>query len=44
MIDDSKKDLFDLVLVHKIDRFSRNRYDAIVYRNVLAKTVLRSFQ
>lgn len=37
MIDDSKKNLFDLVLVHKIDRFSRNRYDAIVYRSVLAK-------
>ena len=28
MITDSEKGLFDIVLVHKLNRFSRNRYDS----------------
>ena len=35
MINDSKKDLFDLVIVHKLDRFARNRYDSAVYKRKL---------
>ena len=28
MIDDSKRKLFDIVIVWKLDRFARNRYDS----------------
>ncbi|MBQ8010689.1 MAG: recombinase family protein [Oscillospiraceae bacterium] len=35
MIEDSSKKLFDIVLVHKLDRFSRNRYDSAIYKNKL---------
>jgi site-specific DNA recombinase len=37
MIADSKKDKFDIVLVHKLDRFARNRYDSIGYRMELKR-------
>lgn len=37
MIDDSKTGKFDNVFVHKTDRFSRNRFDAILYKNELKK-------
>lgn len=32
MINDAMSDAFDIVVVHKLDRFARNRYDSIVYR------------
>ena len=35
MIRDSAKGLFDLVIVWKLDRFARNRYDASHYKNAL---------
>ncbi len=35
MIKDSEKGIFDYVLVHKLDRFSRNRYDSAIYRKKL---------
>ena len=35
MIDDSKEHMFDMVLVHKLDRFSRDRYDTIFYQREL---------
>jgi len=37
MISDSAKGGFDLVLVHKLDRFARNRQDSIGYRMELKK-------
>lgn len=37
MIEDSSKNLFDIVLVHKLDRFSRNRYDSAIYKSRLKK-------
>ena len=37
MIADSSKKLFDIVLVWKLDRFSRNRYDSAFYRLTLRK-------
>ena len=37
MIADSGKGLFDIVLVHKLDRFSRDRYDSAVYKKKLKK-------
>ena len=35
MIQDSKKGLFDTILVWKLDRFSRNRYDSAYYKRIL---------
>ena len=32
MVADAKEDYFDLVLVHKLDRFARSRKDSICYR------------
>ena len=37
MIMDAKKGLFDVLVVHKLDRFARNRYDAIIYSHELEK-------
>ena len=37
MIADSKHHTFDAVLVHKLDRFARNRYDSAVYKRELKK-------
>lgn len=38
MIKDSAKGLFDVVLVWKLDRFARNRYDSARYKNLLKRT------
>lgn len=37
MIKDSGKQLFDMVLVWKLDRFARNRYDSAHYKATLRK-------
>ncbi len=37
MIDDAKKGKFDVVIVHKFDRFARSRYDSAIYRKELDK-------
>ncbi len=37
MISDSSQGLFDIVLVHKLDRFSRDRYDSAIYKKRLKK-------
>ena len=37
MIKDSKEKLFDVVLVWKLDRFARNRYDSARYKTQLKK-------
>ena len=37
MILDSHKNLFDVVLVYKLDRFARNRLDSAVNKSVLKK-------
>ena len=41
MIKDSNKHLFDTVLVWKLDRFARNRYDSAYYKNILKKNGVR---
>lgn len=43
MIEDSKKHIFDVVLVHKLDRFSRNRYDSAMYKRALKTNGVRVF-
>ena len=37
MVQDSAKKIFDAVLVWKLDRFARNRYDAVFYKRQLEK-------
>ena len=37
MFDDAKKGLFDVIIVHKLDRFARNRADSAIYRKELSK-------
>lgn len=41
MLDDAKKDLFDVVIVHKLDRFARNRADSAIYRKELSKNKVK---
>lgn len=41
MIKDSAQKLFDIVLVWKLDRFARNRYDSAHYKNVLKKNSVK---
>jgi DNA invertase Pin-like site-specific DNA recombinase len=37
MIKDAKNNRFNYVLVYKLDRFARNRYDSAMYKNMLKK-------
>ncbi len=41
MIHDSERQLFDVVLVYKLDRFSRDRYDSAHYKHILKKNGVR---
>ena len=41
MIKDSAKQKFDLIIVWKLDRFARNRYDSARYKNTLKKNNVR---
>ncbi len=41
MIEDSRLKHFDLAIVHKLDRFARNRYDSAFYRRELKKNGVR---
>ena len=41
MIQDSALDLFSAVIVHKLDRFSRDKYDSITYKRKLKKNGAR---
>ena len=37
MVEDAALDKFDVIIVHKLDRFSRNRFDSAIYRRKLAR-------
>ena len=37
LIKDSAKQLFDVIIVWKLDRFARNRYDSAHYKSILRK-------
>ncbi|MGL6167576.1 MAG: recombinase family protein, partial [Fusobacteriaceae bacterium] len=41
MISDAEKGEFKYVIVHKLDRFSRNRYDSIIYKKKLQSLGIR---
>ena len=44
MIKDSGKKLFDMVIVWKLDRFARNRYDSARYKSLLKKNGSRWYR
>ena len=41
MIKDSEKGTFRMVIVHKLDRFSRDRYDSAFYKHILKNNGVR---
>ena len=41
MIADAKAGLFDVLVVHKLDRFARNRYDSAFYKRELRRSGVR---
>ena len=41
MIKDSAKRIFDVIIVWKLDRFARNRFDSAYYKNALKKNGVR---
>lgn len=41
MIKDRSKGLFDVIIVWKLDRFARNRYDSAHYKNILKKNSVK---
>ena len=41
MIEDSKKKIFNFVVVYQLDRFARNRYDSAIYKAKLKKNEVR---
>ncbi len=41
MIRDATMGLFDVIIVHKLDRFSRDRYDFAYYKRALKKAGVR---
>lgn len=43
MIDDAEKNKFQAIIVHKLDRFSRDRYDSALYKRKLKKCGVRLF-
>lgn len=43
MVTDSALDLFDVVMVHKLDRFSRDRYDSAIYKRKLRRNGVMVF-
>ena len=42
MIKDSANGLFEIVLVWKLDRFSRDRYDSAHYKHILKKNGVKA--
>lgn len=43
MVNDSSDKFFDAVVVHKLDRFARNRYDSAFYKHELKKHGVKVF-
>ena len=41
MISDSESGLFDIIIVHKLDRFARNRFNSVIYRQKLKENGVR---
>ncbi len=41
MISDAKQNKFDVIIVHKFDRFSRDKYDSVFYKKLLKDNNVR---
>ena len=41
MIEDSKEGLFQILLIHKFDRFARNKYDSVIFKKKLKDNGVR---
>ena len=41
MIEDSAKKLWNTIIIHKLDRFSRDKYDAVIYKRKLRKNKIQ---
>lgn len=41
MIKECEEDLFDIILIHKLDRFARNRYDSAIYKRMIQENDVR---
>ena len=41
MITDAKSHTFDYIIVYRLDRFARNRYDSAIYKNELKRNEVR---
>ena len=44
MIKDAKNGKFDYIIVYKLDRFARNRYDSAIYKAQLKKYNVRKIR
>ncbi len=43
MISDAKKGIFNAIILHKIDRFARNRYDSAIYKAQLKRLGIKLY-
>lgn len=43
MIEDSKRNRFDCIIVHKVDRFARDKYDSAIYKSQLKRNGIKIF-
>jgi Site-specific recombinases, DNA invertase Pin homologs len=41
MVSDARAGLFDVLVIHKLDRFARNRYDSAFYKRELRRAGVR---
>mgnify|MGYP006390401497 CR=1 FL=1 len=41
MIKACEDDIFDVILIHKLDRFARNRYDSAIYKRMIQDNDIR---
>ena len=41
MIKECEDDIFDVILIHKLDRFARNRYDSAIYKRMIQDNDIR---
>lgn len=43
MIEDSKHNQFDCIVVHKVDRFARDKYDSAIYKSQIKRRGIKIF-
>jgi site-specific DNA recombinase len=43
MVEDSKRNHFDCIIVHKVDRFARDKYDSAIYKSQIKRNGIKIF-